>query len=178
MTDFVPNVSLPSMGNFQLKCFTVSHNGRKVLGTFWEKEYGTINSVKYDTYILSQVQRLVQCERSQARDTWFQHDSASCHRSGLTRDNLRCREIKTIVWPPNSPDLNLIEHVWAKMKNYIQDHYSLTGYDPRRVGLDELRRIIQEAWDAVPDEFVSDLYASWQDRCKSVIDAREGPTKY
>ena len=156
----------------------VIYNGRKALGTFWEKEYGTMDSAKYDAYILSQVQSLVQYERSQGRDPWYQHDNASCHRSWLTQDNLRCRGIKTIGWPPYSPDLNLIEHVWAKMKKFIQDHYTLIGYDPRRVGLDELRRIIQEAWDAVPDEFISDLYASWRDRCKAVIDAGGGPTKY
>ena len=64
------------------------------------------------------------------------------------------------------------------MKKQIQDHYTLVGYDPRRVGIDELRRIIQGAWDTVPDEFISDLYASWRDRCKAVIDARGGPKKY
>ena len=64
------------------------------------------------------------------------------------------------------------------MKKHIQDHNTLVGYNPRRLGLDELRRIIQEAWDAVPDELIYDLYASWRDRCQAVIDARGGPTKY
>ena len=30
----------------------VIYNGRKALGTFWEKDYGTMNSAKYDAYIL------------------------------------------------------------------------------------------------------------------------------
>lgn len=86
--------------------------------------------------------------------------------------------MKTVDRPLYSPDLYLIEHVWSKMKRYIQDHHTLTGYDPRSLGDVELRQIIQEAWNAVPDEFISGLYGLWKDRCQAVIDARGSPIKY
>ncbi|RKF95957.1 hypothetical protein GcM1_073001 [Golovinomyces cichoracearum] len=51
-------------------------------------------------------------------------------------------------------------------------------YDPQRIALTDLREIIRAAWDEVPDEFITKLYDSWWDRCKAVIDAEGGVTKY
>jgi hypothetical protein len=64
------------------------------------------------------------------------------------------------------------------MKDWIQDHYWQARYDVAKVPLQELRRIILEAWDAVPDDYIQSLYNSWWDRCQAVIDANGGPTKY
>ena len=88
------------------------------------------------------------------------------------------RQIPYIKFPSYSPDLNLIEHVWNWMKNWIQDHYWQARYDVAKVPLQELRRIILEAWDAVPEDYIQSLYNSWWDRCQAVIDANGGPTKY
>ena len=81
-------------------------------------------------------------------------------------------------WPRYSPDLNLIEHVWNWMKNWIQEHYWKVRYNVSNVSLDELRRIIWAAWEAVPDSYIESLVDSWWDRCRAVIQANGGPTKY
>jgi transposase len=44
------------------------------------------------------------------------HDNAASHRADSTRELLRENKVKIIKHPPYSPDLNPIEHVWAKMK--------------------------------------------------------------
>ena len=64
------------------------------------------------------------------------------------------------------------------MKNYIQSHYYTAYYDASKVPLEQLRRIIREAWDAVPNEYIDTLYESWWNRCRAVIKARGGLTKY
>jgi hypothetical protein len=93
--------------------------GKKGPGTFWEKEWGSMNSRKYNEVILSQVQAWFDAERAQGVWLVWQHDGASCHRSFETQDNLYRRNIPTIDWPPYSPDLNIIEHVWSWIKRYI-----------------------------------------------------------
>lgn len=156
----------------------VIYNGKKSFSTFWEKEWGSMDSTKYNLVILSQVQDLVERERAQGIRLIWQHDGASCHRSFETQDNLYRRNIPSIDHPPYSPDLNLIEHVWSWMKRYIQEHYFFAYYDAKSISLDTLRNIITEAWNAVPDSYINTLYESWWRRCQAVIDARGGPTRY
>ena len=43
--------------------------------------------------------------------------------SWFTKEELRERGIKPIDWPAFSPDLNPIEHVWAWIKDFIQENY-------------------------------------------------------
>ena len=40
------------------------------------------------------------------------------------------------------------------MKNWIQDHYWQAWYNVAKVPLQELRRIILAAWEAVPDSYI------------------------
>jgi len=88
------------------------------------------------------------------------------------------RHIHWIPWPPYSPDLNLIEHVWNWMKNWIQEHYWRARYNPSKLTLTQLKQIILDAWNAVPDSYIETLYNSWRARCQAVIDANRGPTRY
>jgi len=127
---------------------------------------------------LARIQAWFEEERARGVHLVWQHDGASCHRSFETTDNLYRRNLPTIEWPPYSPDLNLIEHVWAWMKRYIQERYYRAYYDASKIPFEELRAIIQEAWDAVPNDFIEKLFESWYERCQAVIDAEGGPTRY
>ncbi|PMD53827.1 uncharacterized protein K444DRAFT_618308 [Hyaloscypha bicolor E] len=108
----------------------------------------------------------------------FWQDNASSHHSYETKLNLLLRHIPIIQAPRYSPDLNLIEHIWNWMKNWIEEHYWEACYQPDKIRLDQLRKIIQDAWDAVPDEYIQGLYDSWWRRCEAVKEAHGGPTKY
>ena len=108
----------------------------------------------------------------------FWQDNASSHRSYETKLNILLRRIPTIHAPRYSPDLNLIEHVWKWMKDWIEEHYWRVRYRPDKIHLDQLRAIIQAAWDAVPEDYIQTLFNSWKRRCNDVWLAKGGPTKY
>ena len=122
-------------------------NGKKGPSFFWEKAWCSINSTRYDEYILTHIQQFFQDHPLDGYIFW--QDNAPAHRSYETRLNLLLRRIPSIKVPPYSPDLNLIEHVWNWMKNWIQDNYWEARYRVDKVPLPQLRAIIQAAWDAV-----------------------------
>ena len=93
---------------------------------FWEKEWGTITSDTYSQRIVPLIHGMV----SMKPQLSVMQDNAPAHASAATMNELRERSITTINWPPFSPDLNPIEHVWGGMKDYIQYHYPrLDGED-------------------------------------------------
>jgi len=51
-------------------------------------------------------------------------------------------------------------------------------YNASKLTLAQLKQIILDAWNAVPDSYIETLYNSWRARCQAVIDANGGPTKY
>jgi len=151
-------------------------DGRKGPAIFWDKEWGKMKSSTYDIHILSMIEEFM--HENLEKGYIFMQDNAPCHRSRETQQNLQIRNITSIHWPRYSPDLNLIEHVWNWMKTWIQDHYWQACYDVAKVPLQELQRIILEAWNAVPESYIEHLLESWWRRCQAVIDTEGGPTKY
>jgi transposase len=105
-------------------------------------------------------------------------DNAPSHRFKMTARNLTLRDIRTIKWPAYSPHLNLIEHVWNWIKNYLQEKYFVLRYDVKNIPLDRLQAMIWKTWLAMPDSFILKLYRSWWDRCEAVIQAQGDFTKY
>ena len=137
-------------------------NGKKGPALFWEKGWGIINSSNYNERVLSYIQSFLQ---EHAEEGYiFMQDNAPSHRSYETKINLLRRRIPYIKFPPYSPDLNLIEHVWNWMKNWmknwIQERYWEVHYRVDRIPLPQLKRIIWEAWEAVPDSYIQSLYDS------------------
>ncbi len=54
--------------------------------------------------------------------THFLWDEASCHKSKIVMEWFNNRpNISHTKWLGNSPDLELIEYVWARMKNQLTD---------------------------------------------------------
>jgi len=72
--------------------------------------------------------------------------------------------------PPQSPDLNPIEHWWAYLKKRVGIRSPKTK--------DDLKKFILEEWAKLPTEYVKNLILSMPRRLKAVIEANGGHTKY
>ena len=48
------------------------------------------------------------------------HDNAPAHKSAWTSRKLEAWGVRTVEWPPESPDLNPIELIWGSMKSFIR----------------------------------------------------------
>lgn len=132
---------------------------------FWEKEYGGISADKYQRFIVPLVHIFYEEFGDQNDGLIFQQDNASPHSARSTRSLLAALGIEVLRWPARSPDLSPIENVWFWMKNWLEEHYDVQSLD-----LTRLRQAVQEAWEALPPEFLRRLAHSMPQRLQKVID--------
>ncbi|KAH0814040.1 hypothetical protein GEV33_008751 [Tenebrio molitor] len=81
----------------------------------------------------------------------FQQDNARPHIANVSRDFLDDSQVDLLPWPPRSPDLSPIEHVWDLMGR------RLTNLHNPPLTLAALRHEIQVAWDSVPQDEINYL---------------------
>ncbi|GFU99689.1 transposable element Tc3 transposase [Trichonephila clavipes] len=104
-------------------------------------------------------------------DFIFMDDNAPCHRAVLI-DFLEMENIQRLSWPVNSPDLNLIEHVWDMLGRQI----AALSRPPSSVT--ELKRALQEAWNRFSPQLIHYLIASMVNRCAACLALRGDHTPY
>ena len=84
-----------------------------------------------------------------------------------------------IDWPPYSPDLNPIEHLWAQLKQWINDnHPELSEMGKSEAAYQALFLAIREGWDAIAPIAIEKLVKSMDDRVNAVILAKGWYTRF
>ena len=73
--------------------------------------------------------------------------------------------------PPESPDLNPIEHVWRIIKQALKNR-------PLIVDARELRLVIEEEWDKITLDEINKLISTMPDRIKAVNEEGGLPTRW
>jgi hypothetical protein len=133
---------------------------------------GSINGAKY-VKVMEEAMLDFWMEQSEERGyVIVQEDNAPIHTCKLAKDWRESRDVVSLKWPPNSPDLNPIEHVWYLIKNIIQK------MNPRPMTLPSLKDAIKKAWDEYDLDTMNRLVESMPARIAAVIKARGGNTKY
>ncbi|VCU39878.1 Bgt-50712 [Blumeria graminis f. sp. tritici] len=72
-------------------------------------------------------------------------DNAPAYTAAVKMEDMSQRLIQLIFWPANLPDLNPIEAIWNKMKDYIQRHHPNLGCG-KQFTQDSLCNIVKETW--------------------------------
>lgn len=104
----------------------------------------------------------------------MQEDNDPKHASHYCRDYLKKKEKAGVLammdWPSQSPDMNLIESLWAIVDSKIPKG--------QRTSKDQMWKLAQEAWRSVTQREIDSLFESMPRRMKAVIQAKGGHTKY
>jgi hypothetical protein len=79
-------------------------------------------------------------------------------------------DVVRMVWPPQSPDLNPIEAMW----DYIDSKLNRSV----RTSQDKMWQMVQDVWNSIPAEILKKYIFSMKKRCKAVIAAKGGHTRY
>ena len=69
----------------------------------------------------------------------FQQDGCSSHTAFDVIKYFNDREIEVLPWPAKSPDRNLIEEVWSRLKSKLKGSYNSTK---------ELEEDVGECWES------------------------------
>lgn len=102
----------------------------------------------------------------------YMHDNARPHTARIAMDFLEDNNIDVLPWPPQSPDLNPIEHVWDMLQRRVL-----------RMGIprDNRRNLflaLQNAWNEIPQPDIDNLFLSMPRRYQAVVNNRGGHTTY
>lgn len=95
-------------------------------------------------------------------DFIFQQDNAPCHSARLIKQYLEEQQVEVLNWPPLSPDLNIVEDIWAYLVSKIYD-------GPVVLTVKDLREKVLEHANQIPKSLIDKLYASFPDRLRSCL---------
>ncbi len=93
---------------------------------------------------------------------YFQQDNASCHKDQIISDWFleHDNEFTLLKWPPQSPDLNPIEHLWDVVEREIHI------MDVQTTNLQKLRDAIMTIWTKTSEECFQHLVESMNEELR------------
>lgn len=103
-------------------------------------------------------------------DFVFYQDNDPKHKSWVARMWLLHNCPKVLATPAQSPDLNVIEHLWAELKKRVAK---------RKVSnISALKTVVMEEWETIEPSFCKNLVESMPRRLEATVKNNGNSTKY
>ncbi len=105
---------------------------------------------------------------------YFQRDNAPRHKAQIISDWFleHDNEFTLLKWPPQSPDLNPIEH----LRDVVEREIRIMDAQP--TNLQQLCDDIISIWTKISEECFQHLVEYMPRRINAVLKAKVGPTRY
>jgi len=110
---------------------------------------GHLNAVRYRDEILQPV--AIAYLHNRGPNSIPQDDNARPHRARVITDYLQNVGVERMEWPAKSPVRNPIEHLWDQLGRVVRVGVTNT------TTLADLRRLLVEEWNAIPQQRVTSL---------------------
>src|SRR2546423_11328393 len=111
----------------------------------------------------------------------FQQDNAPIHTSVQTNRFFQSHHLIVMKWPPNSPDLNPIEHLWPALKARFHKEWEAICHGKvsrSENALEMYAAMLKRIWAEELEKIAENLVESMPRRIEAVTDARGGPSRY
>ena len=132
---------------------------------------GNINADKYISILEDNIWPII-VRHFPGNDYLFQDDNAPVHRARSTKEYVERTRLKKMSWPAQSPDLNVIEHIWLYIKRKLEIHIHKINSNS------DLFRELFRIWQTIPSTYIRNLYDSIPRRILNVIRLKGHLTKY
>lgn len=141
-----------TLNRFKINLFGyITSNG---LGNLYVLE-DILNTEKYINYLHYDILPDV-IEDVGPRFVW-QQDGCGSHVSKLALSYFKKINANLLIWPPTSPDYNIIENVWSRFQKEVNDIIFNDGLPSTK---EDLIHYAFRAWYLVGNDFVKELYKS------------------
>ena len=130
---------------------------------------GYLTANRYlDTVLSNQIIPYMQLHN----DAIFMHDNARPHVAQVCQDYLRAHNVQVLDWPPYSPDMNPIEHLWDHLDRKVR----LRNLPPRNHA--QLQQALIEEWHRYLQFRINRLIMSMFRRVRDLRLANGSYTRY
>lgn len=159
-------------------CSTVKHGGGGVMvwGCMAASDVGelvfiedTMDKMRYLEILKENLKKSAE-KLGLGNNFYFQQDNDLKHTAYVVRQWISFNIPHILGTPPQSPDLNPIEHLWEELEKRVRTHNISSKAQLKQVLLDE--------WKKISAEITKKLVYSMQNRLKEVIRRKGHPTKY
>lgn len=147
-------------------CITVNRPGRL------RRVEGRLTASQYISIVQESFMGTLQDYQIEPQYAVFQQDNDPKHTSKVAQAWFQDYSIKILPWPPNSLDMNIIEHAWDRIDRQLWAH-------PRQPSnLEELWVALQDEWVQLDVEWIKSLYASLPQCAAALLHAKGEYIKY
>lgn len=102
----------------------------------------------------------------------LQEDNAPCHVAKMAMRWKQENGIQRLPWPPQSPDMNPIEHVWDHLER------ELKKITPPPTNVGDLQHSLLNIWNNLDQSVINNLIDTMPKRVQSLLKAHGGATPY